>query len=942
MISKPFSPMKKNAIALVTLISIGLFNQLNAQNVGINGTGAAPDASALLDVVAADKGLLIPRVSITDALTAAPVTGPATSLLVYNTNAAITNGDGLGYYFWDGAKWVKLLDANATGDAWQLLGNTGTNPTTNFVGTIDAQDLVFRTNSIENMRINTSGNVDIGAGFDDARIYARVLNTDVTTNYGAYIYHDGGITSGNTYGTRTINYSSTNSTKYGIYNYTNNEGTGARYGFYNYTYLNSGSTSAAYGIRNYTSTYGTSTHYGIYNYITSASATGTHYGQRNYVYLATGNTNANYGEYTYMDYSSGERYGEYKQINSNATYDGDIYGDYNQLYGSGDGLAYGDYNSIEVTGTGAKYAGYNSITGTGSGLKYGAYNNMMPTGAGTQYAVYNLLEATNTSAKYGIYNRWANVAGTKYGVYNYIPSGTVTGTIYGLYNSIQADGNSTKYGAYTSINGGIGALRGYYSTVTPATTNTSTIYGVYSYVSANGTGTHYGLYSNTPGATTDYAAMLYAGNVVANEIGGNYDFRIEGDTETNLVFVDASGDKVGIGLATPTYRLDVRDPSTANPTYVLRVRNGTAVGTRTQIGSVEYFLDQSSTIDFTGGSNFGINMNAAAAYDLQLSINSAAKPGSNAWTVASDRRLKEDINPFKDGLATLRGIEPVYFKYNGEANIQEEHYFVGVIAQELEKVAPYMVGSYESAPGDIPFEQQEAATKTYKSVDNGAMTYIAINAIKELDEKQTITQKAVKNISDFGMGKVSGTETFIPFSTEFKSMLTGIPMVTVTPVNATAALTIVSQSTDGFTVKVIGEGTVTNFNWIAMAKINQEILTAPTNGYSEEERQQMIAKIKAERAKIDYQREYDEIAKRAKEEAEEDKVREVQAKQGEIAAKAANPDADVTKDAAEAEKDRVKADTDIKASQKAAMKSKQETPKEEVEAEVNPDDEKSE
>ena len=57
----------------------------NAQNVGINSTGVAPDASASLDIVATDKGVLIPRISIGNALAAAPVTSPANYLLVYNT-----------------------------------------------------------------------------------------------------------------------------------------------------------------------------------------------------------------------------------------------------------------------------------------------------------------------------------------------------------------------------------------------------------------------------------------------------------------------------------------------------------------------------------------------------------------------------------------------------------------------------------------------------------------------------------------------------------------------------------------------------------------------------------------------------------------------------------------------------------------------------------------
>ena len=92
-----------------------------AQNVGVNSTGAAPDNSSMLDVVSTDKGVLIPRVNIADLSTAAPVTAPVTSLLVYNTN--VTSGEG--YYFWDGTKWTKLEDDNSNPDEdWHEVGGT--------------------------------------------------------------------------------------------------------------------------------------------------------------------------------------------------------------------------------------------------------------------------------------------------------------------------------------------------------------------------------------------------------------------------------------------------------------------------------------------------------------------------------------------------------------------------------------------------------------------------------------------------------------------------------------------------------------------------------------------------------------------------------------------------------------------------------------------------
>ena len=48
------------------------------------------------------------------------------------------------------------------GDYWALLGNAGTNPAVNFVGTSDNQPLAVRTNNAERMRVAAGGNVGIG------------------------------------------------------------------------------------------------------------------------------------------------------------------------------------------------------------------------------------------------------------------------------------------------------------------------------------------------------------------------------------------------------------------------------------------------------------------------------------------------------------------------------------------------------------------------------------------------------------------------------------------------------------------------------------------------------------------------------------------------------------------------------------------------------------
>lgn len=143
-----------------------------SQNVAINTTGATPNATTILDLNTGNtftspngKGLLIPNVSLTSTTDITTVSGPVNSLLVYNTNAGIAGvgANGVGYYYYStgAVKWINLIDNYAPGSPWLLNGNALTAPPADFLGTTDAQDLVFKTNNAERMRILSGGNVGI-------------------------------------------------------------------------------------------------------------------------------------------------------------------------------------------------------------------------------------------------------------------------------------------------------------------------------------------------------------------------------------------------------------------------------------------------------------------------------------------------------------------------------------------------------------------------------------------------------------------------------------------------------------------------------------------------------------------------------------------------------------------------------------------------------------
>ncbi|MBK7884932.1 MAG: hypothetical protein IPJ81_14980 [Chitinophagaceae bacterium] len=133
------------------------------QNVGIANDKTPPHPSAMLEVKATNKGLLIPRVDLTDVNDKVTIANPAATLLVYN----IASNDkefpqGPGYYYNaneknDGnAVWVKLLDSQFT-TPWLLGGNNDIDAAIHFVGSTNDADVVFKRGGVEGLRLAQGG-----------------------------------------------------------------------------------------------------------------------------------------------------------------------------------------------------------------------------------------------------------------------------------------------------------------------------------------------------------------------------------------------------------------------------------------------------------------------------------------------------------------------------------------------------------------------------------------------------------------------------------------------------------------------------------------------------------------------------------------------------------------------------------------------------------------
>jgi hypothetical protein len=117
----------------------------------------------------------------------------------------------------------------------------------------------------------------------------------------------------------------------------------------------------------------------------------------------------------------------------------------------------------------------------------------------------------------------------------------------------------------------------------------------------------------------------------------------------------------------------------------------------------------------------GIN---AADPTAALVVNGDAVNLTGVWGVYSDERLKQDVQPYQDGLEAVLKLEPVTFHYNGHEGLSGNGAQVGLIAQQVEKVAPYMVSQKQGADFD-----------DVRVLSTQALPYMLVNAIQELEAK---------------------------------------------------------------------------------------------------------------------------------------------------------------------------------------------------------------
>ena len=351
--------------------------------------------------------------------------------------------------------------------------------------------------------------------------------------------------------------------------------------------------------------------------------------------------------------------------------------------------------NIQISGGSAIYSGYNN----GYILRDHNNGNVTVNAAGGDlylgYTTTNKVRLStdlyNSTGSIKIIDKDGFVFQNSSSVNNYFAGNVGIGTTAPLHN-LHIEGNTTT-------SGGAGL---YVSNQTP-TAAANYGYGIRGKITS-GTGWTMGMYGAATRTTAINSGRAYGVYGVASNAGINYNYGVYG----RLAGSNAGAAVVGYN---------------DKDFYWNGNTNGSWAG---------YFIGNMHVT-----SRVGIGTVTPTA---SLSVNGTAnKPGGGSWAVFSDARLKQNVNPYTDGLNILLEIQTKTFQYNGKAGIMDtEKEYVGIIAQDMQKIAPYMVR-------EVEYNNEDTGEQVnYLEFDPSALDFMIVNAIKEMNETMKQMQEKIE------------------------------------------------------------------------------------------------------------------------------------------------------------------------------------------------------
>lgn len=250
-------------------------------------------------------------------------------------------------------------------------------------------------------------------------------------------------------------------------------------------------------------------------------------------------------------------------------------------------------------------------------------------------------------------------------------------------------------------------------------------------------------------SSTTTNAILYLGDTSSatrGQVGysNTSDYLWLGAGAVNTLYI--KNDKVGINDSTPSYDLDVKgDARVTDNLYV-----SDYIGLGTTSPSAKLTISGSGVHDFGNDDYYYVDTNAE-------DVDKTTDPGERDCSIYgssriigyivgsfSDIRIKKGIKDYNNALDLIDKINiKSYVKFSED---DEKNYEVGVIAQEVEKVAPFIVSKVGGRVLDD--DNNWISVNDFRSVDYNQMSSLAIKGIQELKEENDSMKAEIKDLQE--------------------------------------------------------------------------------------------------------------------------------------------------------------------------------------------------
>jgi hypothetical protein len=242
-------------------------------------------------------------------------------------------------------------------------------------------------------------------------------------------------------------------------------------------------------------------------------------------------------------------------------------------------------------------------------------------------------------------------------------------------------------------------------------------------------------FSSSGNLTFDGSNLSVTGNITNANIGANgagfygsagsafrFTLTRQDAISAASLYINAFG---GIGFATG---LGSGGTASSAPNMYLDTSGALFVGATSAPQTSKVFFTQTAVGGYTLGINAVSNSGTYYLVNLFAANTQTGTISSNGTTtvygVTSDRRLKENIVPFTNGLAVISSLKPSEFNYKSN----KDNIYQGFIADELQNVVPNAVIGNPDAVDEI-------GNPMYQSIDSSFLVPHLVAAIQELNAK---------------------------------------------------------------------------------------------------------------------------------------------------------------------------------------------------------------